>query len=144
MFGRRNTQKTVGAVSLYSGAFAYRHQTEYFNAETYIAFLDEVLLPSFYQRGHRVFLILDNAAYHKKPEVYEWLAKHRKKIEVFLLPPYSPEFNPVERLWHYTRVTATHNRFFETSGELCDSLFRTFDDVQSHREKIMGYLRPYS
>ena len=128
---------------MYEGRFAYRHQTEYFNAETYIDFLDTVLLPTFYRRGHRVYLIQDNASYHKKPEVYEWFNDNRKKLEVFLLPSYSPEFNAVERLWHYTRMESTHNRYFDTPDDLCDSLFDTFYDIQNNPEKIMGYLRPY-
>lgn len=128
---------------MYEGQFAYRHQTEYFNAENYLAFLQEVLLPAFHQRGRRVYLIQDNASYHKKPEVYEWFNDNRKKLEVFLLPSYSPEFNAVERLWHYTRMASTHNRYFDTPDELCDSLFATFADIQHHPQKIMGYLRPY-
>jgi transposase len=128
---------------LYEGRFAYRHQTEYFNAETYIDFLDTVLLPTFYRRGHRVYLIQDNATYHKKPEVYEWFSEHRKMLEVFLLPSYSPEFNAMERLWHHTRMESTHNRYFDTPVELCDSLFDTFEDIQNYPEKIMGYLHPF-
>ena len=106
-------------------------------------FLEAVLLPTFYKRGHRVYLIQDNASYHKKPEVYEWFSANRKKLEVFLLPPYSPEFNAIERLWHHTRMEATHNRTFNTKEELCNSLFDAFGEIQRHPEKIMGYLRPF-
>jgi len=111
--GERNTQKILGAVAL-DGQFVYRHQTEYFNAQTYPAFIEEEVLPAFYRRGHRVYLIQDNASYHKKPEVYDWFASERKRLEVFCLPPYSPEFNATERIWQYTRRDATHNelRFF--------------------------------
>lgn len=35
--------------------------------------------------------------HHGKP-VKEWAAKHKKKIELFSLPGYSPELNPEERL----------------------------------------------
>ena len=45
--GQRNSQKILGAVCPATGQFTYRHQTEYFNADTYISFLDEVLLPAF-------------------------------------------------------------------------------------------------
>ncbi len=141
--GQRNTQKILGSVALHTGKFIYHHQTEYFSAETYISFLDNHLLPAYYKRGHRVYLIQDNASYHKKPEVYEWFAKHRKKMEVFLLPQYSPEFNAVERLWHYTRMEATHNRYYDTPEELCHTLFTTFQDIQQHPDKIMGLLQPF-
>ena len=34
----------LGAVSVPNGQFVWRHQTDYFNATTYVSFLDEVLL----------------------------------------------------------------------------------------------------
>ena len=59
------------------------------------------------------------------------------------LPKYSPEFNLVERIWHYTRKEATHNRYFATVAALCESLFSTFQDIQEHPDEIVGYLQPY-
>ena len=66
--GERHTQKIFGAVRLKDARFVYHHQQEYFQWETYVEFLDQVLVPEFYRRGHRVFLIQDNASYHKKQE----------------------------------------------------------------------------
>lgn len=66
--GERNTQKIFGAVRLDNAQFIYLHQEDYFQWETYLAFVDQVLLPTFYRRGHRVYLIHDNASYHKKEE----------------------------------------------------------------------------
>ena len=142
--GQRNSQKLLAAVDIADGRFAYRHQTEYFNAASYIEFLEHTLVPSFYRRNHRVYLIQDNASYHKKSEVYEWFSANRRRLEVYLLPPYSPQFNAVERIWHYTRMQSTHNRYFDTPEELCQSLFATFDDIQCHPEKILGFLKPFS
>jgi transposase len=141
--GERHTQKILGAVSVPRGDFVWRHQPEYFNAQTYLAFVDEELLPHYYRRGHRLYLIEDNASYHKKPEVWEYFADHRHQVEVFLLPAYSPEFNAQERLWHYTRMYSTHNRYFDTPAALCESLFTTFTDIQRHPEKILGLLGPF-
>ena len=59
------------------------------------------------------------------------------------MPPYSPEFNATERLWHYTRERSTHNRYFDRPEELCESLFATFTDMQRHPEKIQGLLAPF-
>ena len=141
--GERNTQKVLGAVSVPTGQFVWRHQTEYFNAQTYLSFVDGELLPQFYRRRHRVFLIQDNASYHKKPEVWEFFAQHRRQVEVFLLPSYSPDFNATERLWHYTRMASTHNRYYDQPTALCQSLFTTFTDRQKHPEKIQGLLTPF-
>lgn len=46
----------------------------------------------------KVFLILDNLRSHHSREVAEWLKNKKNKIEVFFLPPYSPELNPDEYL----------------------------------------------
>ena len=85
-------------------------------------------------------MIQDNASYHKKPEVWDWFKAHRRQVEVLLLPPYSPEFNATERLWHHTRKQSTHNRFFDQPEELCRSLFATFRDMEKHPENILGFL----
>ena len=141
--GERNTQKIFGAVSLDTARFLYWHQPEYFQWETYLIFLDQILLPAFYRRGHRIYLIQDNASYHKKRETYDWFACHRRYVEVFQLPPYWPELNAAERIWNYTRRHATHNRFFETPQALCRVLFRTFKHVQRHPEEIHNLLHPF-
>ena len=108
-----------------------------------MSFVDGVLLPHSYRRRHRVYLIQDNASFHKKPGVLEFFAKHSRQIEVFSLPPYSPDFNATERLWHYTRKESTHNRYFDRPDALCQSLFATFADMQRHPEKIWGLLVPF-
>jgi transposase len=141
--GQRNTQKILGGVRLDNGRFVYRHQTEYFNVENYLDFLEQRLMPFFYKRNHRVYLIQDNASYHKAPEVYEWFNDNRKRLEVFLLPKYSPELNATERLWWYTRKCATHNRYFDKPDDLCHALFFTFREIQQNPDNILGLLKPF-
>ena len=61
--GERHSQKIFGAVRLETAQFTYLHHQENFQWETYRAFLDQVVLPAFYRRGQRVYLIQDNAGY---------------------------------------------------------------------------------
>jgi transposase len=141
--GERHTQKIFGAVRVQPVQFEYLHQEDYFAWETYLALVDQVLLRAFYRRGHRVYLIQDNASYHKKKETYDWFAAHRRYLEVFQLPPYWPELNATERIWNYTRKHATHNRYFDQPDELCAALFDTFERVRQHPEEIAGLIEPY-
>jgi transposase len=46
----------------------------------------------------KILLTVDQLQAHKTPEVEEWLQENQDKIEMFLLPTYSPELNPVEFL----------------------------------------------
>ena len=45
-----------------------------------------------------MFLILDNLSVHKSKLVKEWVNEHKSRIELFYLPPYSPDMNPDELL----------------------------------------------
>ena len=44
------------------------------------------------RKGKRLLLVLDNASWHKTKRL-DW-----HHIEPVCLPPYSPDFNPIERL----------------------------------------------
>jgi transposase len=44
----------------------------------------------------KLFLILDRLPVHRAKSVRAWLAAHSAEIEVFYLPPHSPELNPDE------------------------------------------------
>ena len=48
--------------------------------------------------GRKAFLILDRLPVHRAAPVRAWLAERGAEIEVFYLPPYSPDLNPDEGL----------------------------------------------
>ncbi len=64
------------------------------NTDLMIGFLQGLIADS----TRKVFLILDNLRVHHAKLVTEWLQERQEKIEVFYLPPYSPELNPDEYL----------------------------------------------
>lgn len=47
-------------------------------------------------RKRPIFLILDNLRVHKARKVTEWVKRNSSHIQIFFLPPYSPELNPDE------------------------------------------------
>ena len=130
--GHRKSVKILGAVELWHARFHYQ-QDSVFNAATYLAFLES--LAGRYRRQGAI-LIQDNASYHKKGVVWDWFSSNRAWLEVHQLPPYSPEFNPTERLWQYTRKHGTHNRYFGDERELVSTLTRVFVEMQSYPELI--------
>ena len=137
--GERNSVKILGAIELWRTRFHYRQDT-IFNASTYLAFLEH-LARSYRRRG--AILIQDNASYHKDADVWMWFKSNRHWLEVHQLPPYSPEFNPTERLWQHTRKNGTHNRYFANEAELVGTLTRVFGEMQSNPELICSYLHPF-
>jgi len=137
--GERKSVKILGAIELWHSRFHYQQNTT-FNASTYLAFLEQ--LARRYRRQGAI-LIQDNASYHKDAEVWGWFKSNRHWLEVHQLPPYSPELNPTERLWQYTRKNGTHNRYFTNVAELAGTLWRVFGEMQSYPTLIRSYLLPF-
>jgi len=75
----------LGAVQLFEGALTYQRFAWY---------VSRVLAPTL-RRGD--VLVLDNLAVHKIGGLREWLAK--RGVQVLFLPPYSPDFSPIEQAW---------------------------------------------
>jgi transposase len=61
-------------------------------------------------------LVWDGAGYHRSRAVI-----CPPNITLVSLPPYSPELNPVENLWHYLRSHHWSNRRYETVDDLFDA-----------------------
>lgn len=130
------TRKSVslfGAVNLSSGKFRTRFEAR-FDALAFKKFL-EYLLRS---RAHnkKIVLLLDNARYHHAKILEPFLAKRKKQIKLLFLPAYSPDLNPIERVWKLTRRLCTHNRYFEKINELTDAVMRQHCEWKKPNETL--------
>lgn len=70
-----------------------------------------------YYSTKKLLVILDQAGWHKSKDLVV-----PQNIELMYLPPYSPELNPVERLWLWLRRHVCKNRVFESIEFLMDEL----------------------
>jgi transposase len=77
-----------------TGKVRFMTYTTSFTAAVFLTFLGRLL----YSTSGKLFLIVDRLRADKTPEVMEWLAEHRDRLELFELPRYSPELNPEEYL----------------------------------------------
>ncbi len=64
------------------------------NADILIDFMKRLIKDT----KRKVLMILDNLRVHHAKKVTAWLMEHKQEIELFYLPPYSPEYNPDEYL----------------------------------------------
>jgi transposase len=74
-------------------------------------------------KGPRVLIVLDNASYHKKQAVIDQLKDECPNLELCFLPPYSPDYNLIELVWHSCKEFIAH-RLFKSVDELRDLLDR--------------------
>ncbi len=87
-------------------------------------------------KGRKILIILDNAPWHKKAVRLMREDAKFNGVEFLFLPPYSPELNPIERVWRITRKERTHNKFFEKLQVLKTTLIQYFEKFILPNEKL--------
>jgi transposase len=116
------TRKSIalfGAVNLRFGQLVTQF-SEKFNATTFETFLRKIIRHR--RKGHRLTIILDNARYHHANFLAPLLRKYRRVLNLSFLPAYSPELNPIERVWKLSRKLCTHNQYFPNLQDLADAV----------------------
>jgi transposase len=63
-----------------------------FNGEVFQQFLSQLIK---YSR-QKIYFVTDGHPAHKTKKLNQWLEENKDRIEIFFLPPYSPELNPQE------------------------------------------------
>jgi transposase len=91
------------------------------------------------QQYPEVVLLSDNAPWHAGVLVQQALADN-PHLKLKRLPSYSPQLNPIERLWKKLRRRATHNRLFDTLADLKKSLRASLSYFQTMRQRVKSLL----
>jgi len=52
--------------------------------------------------GKHLAIILDNASIHRSKKLKRFLRKY-PDLNLFALPAYAPEYNPIEQVWHWIK-----------------------------------------
>ena len=132
------TRKSVGyfgAVRLRDGKLVCQREEEKFNAMTFHRFLKRLRQASS-RSGRRVVVIADNARYHHAKLHADWRNNQAPHFVLDFLPPYSPDLNPIERLWKLARKLCLHNRYFPTLDDVVRSVESKFAEWASGSEAV--------
>lgn len=91
------------------------------------------------EKHTRVVIVIDNAPWHRGKVIDEAMGDN-PHLEFKRLPSYSPQLNPIERFWKKLRRRATHNRLFDTLGDLKTSLRASLSYFQTVRQKVKSII----
>jgi len=139
--GRRRTvpylgdhirQNVIGAVAPHSGAL-FSLIVDGVDTDVFQFFLDEMAKAVPKKEGVRQLLILDNASWHRAARV-RW-----HHFEPKFLPGYSPDYNPIERLWLRLKADWFWDFIARTPDELTERLctaLKSFIDAPSKTASI--------
>jgi len=121
--GSRTRLNLIGAVNLNNIADAKVKRYDKVNSETIQQFFNE--LRQHDTSGKRIHLILDGAAYHRANAVKD--KAKALNIKLYYLPPYSPNLNPIERLWKVMNEHVRNNKYYATAQEFRQTIDDFFD-----------------
>ena len=73
-----------------------------------------------------ILLCWDGAAWHKSESL-----QVPENIELFYIPPYTPEMNPIEQIWKELRKLGFRNEIFASLEKVVDRLCETICRLSS-------------
>lgn len=99
--------------------------------------LNNFLLQEWIERGNtieqfkndsaKIVIILDNASFHKRKDILEKIEAQMPNIIREFLPPYSPDYNLIELVWHSAKEYIAH-RLFESVSQLEELLNKLLNE----------------
>jgi len=138
--GLRKGYKVFGAIEFFSGRLIYQGTEARFQSDSYQSFLQHLLL----QVSGTIILIHDGARYHTSKSTREFLDLHKKRLLVYQLPSYSPDYNPIEYLWKKVKTKATHNRYFAEFVKLVESVETALQVLATQTTEIVHLMGIYT
>lgn len=81
-----------------------------------------------------IHIISDNARYYKNAELAEWIKG--TPIKQIFLPAYSPNLNPIERLWKYMRKKVINTSFFRKKEDFKKAIVNFFKTIKNYKEDL--------
>lgn len=125
--GSKKGLHVIGAINYQTANTHAMILEDMVDEDAFICFLKMILS----ETRKPIHLIVDNAGYHKSKKVKEFKAKHSKRLTIHYLPPYSPDFNPIEGLWKKIKSETTHNVYFPSVEELKGALIKILKSFRS-------------
>ena len=136
--GCRKGHKVFGLIDYKSGNFYSKAIEGKFNSHSYADFLQEVLTKT---SGH-IILIQDGARYHTSADMKSFFQINSDRMTIFQLPSYSPDYNPIEKLWKKIKQKGVHLVYFpdfESLKNKVNKMLSVFADAASEVLTLFGF-----
>lgn len=84
-------------------------------------------IEAFNKDSAKIIIILDNASFHKRKDILARIEAEMPNIILEFLPPYSPDYNLIELVWHSAKEYIAH-RLFESVSQLEELLKKLLNE----------------
>ncbi|OGI16812.1 MAG: hypothetical protein A2287_02210 [Candidatus Melainabacteria bacterium RIFOXYA12_FULL_32_12] len=113
-------------------------QTDKIDSQTVSMFIQEL---SENYSDYDNILILDNASFHVAQGTPDFPVP--ENIRLLYLPTYSPDFNPIERLWKYFKDEFIKNRFYENIYHLRNTVNDALYNLLNNQNTVKSICSTY-
>lgn len=123
-------------------------EDEMLNSKATICFFQKI--EKYYPNKNKIHVFCDNARYYRNEAVRKFL--ETSKIVLHFLPPYSPNLNPIERLWKWMKERVIYNIYYEGFEEFKIAIMGFFSTLntltpesaigQAFRSRVRDKFRP--
>ena len=122
----------IGALSL-KEMNVFVQECKTVDADSMVAFFKSLEASS---KATKIHVICDNGRSNKNKKVEEYLKTSR--IEIHYLPAYSPNLNPIERLWKILRERKTYNKCYEKFADFKAEIRKFFfEDIPKIKDTLI-------
>ena len=134
--GARFGANLISAVSA-RGQLRFMFTPGRVNAGVFIEFLKRLLVGA----SGPVFLIVDGHPTHKAKSVRRFVDAQGGKLEIFYLPPYSPELNPDEYVWNDLKNRCLGRKLITSREQLKREALRHLRKLQKMPDLVKSFFR---
>jgi transposase len=125
--GKNVKYYVAGALNARTGKVVYSHGPKK-NSGLFVGLL--CALHRAYRRARVIHVVLDNYIIHKSSQSLQALTQFKGRVQLHFLPPYSPEHNPIERLWKQLHDNVTRNHRHRDMPSLWKDVVHFLEMVQ--------------
>jgi transposase len=130
----RHSVKIVSAIGR-RGEISFQVHEGSMNSERFIGFLQDIL----HDFDTPIFLVVDGSSVHKANIVKDYIAGTKGRLELFFLPPYSPELNPDE----WVNKNVKHDRIARAVPFTRDDLMKIAVEALERLKECPGIVRGF-
>jgi transposase len=134
--GARFGLNLISAVSA-QGEFRFMTVKGKVGAAKFIDFLKRLI----HNAERMIFLIVDGHPAHKAKMVARFVESVKDRLQLFFLPPYSPELNPDERVWNDLKNNAVGQKFISSPKDLNKAVISHLRLVQKSPDRVRSYFQ---
>lgn len=131
--GKRGGVSAMSAISK-SGSLIFTLHEKRIASDEVIKFLDQML--KHHKRRH-IVVVMDKAKPHVSKKTIAFIDS-QKRLHVFYLPSYSPDFNPDEKVWNHLKTQELKGHQAKTKEELKQLTEKKLTDMSKNKKQLRG------